>query len=835
MRRSFALVLAILLSLSVSAAFAAAHEYELWRSARGTARALAAAEGGVWAALGSRLYFFPAKGGLPQHFDLWRPWGVARQEGLGLWVLDQGYTADSPDYPIPGLRCYTTDGALFATSPYTWGPREVVAKGDGTAWVLQPYGLVRVNFAGNLAPTGAAAISLSHEASSLGVTEDGLLWVSFSTGKLAAQYNPENAGNPLLWEAYPASVEGEPGETHLAVDPSDGSAWLSERDTGTLVHLFSGTAQGGRIHGFSHPRQLAVDPGDGSLWVADDTGLIHCDVSGTRLWRETGDTPPARPVPTSFVVPGEDGSVWVGRTGEGWPGLLHYDAEGALLWKLGDSLSFPYAVALSGDAVWVADTENSRLVAYGPDGTRLGTSAATSHLEHPDFVLAAPDGSLLANDRGTWDATLQEYVNPALVRFGADGAELWRSPSMPATARAGLRVAAINAADGSLWSAWDGFEAAGQTHAPAVVRYSADGAMEARYAGPFASAQSLAVDPRDGSAWLAAITDADTGTGALIHIAPDGSELGRVERSVLGEGVAFPCFVAVNPTDGAVWALLRTEWGGKVVKLTAAGEVEWEVWQEAEALALDPVTGRAWVAAGEQLVILSTTGTELYRGEGFLFARSVPAVNGADHSGWVPDTGNGQLVHLAVPLSAFEDIPVGFWAQKEIDACAEAGIARGYADNSYGPNDVISRAQMAVFLARGLADGEEHIPTAPATATFTDVAPDFWAYRHIEYIVAQGVAQGFPDGSFAPTKVVDRAQMAVFVARALAHGDAGIPAGSWLPSFPDVPTTFWAYKHIEYIHDREIVLGYPDNHYHPEWNCKRDQMAVFLAKAFALP
>ena len=39
---------------------------------------------------------------------------------------------------------------------------------------------------------------------------------------------------------------------------------------------------------------------------------------------------------------------------------------------------------------------------------------------------------------------------------------------------------------------------------------------------------------------------------------------------------------------------------------------------------------------------------------------------------------------------------------------------------------------------------------------------------------------------------------------------------------------------MEYIREAGIVEGYPEGRYHPENWCTRDQMAVFIARAFEL-
>jgi hypothetical protein len=233
-------------------------------------------------------------------------------------------------------------------------------------------------------------------------------------------------------------------------------------------------------------------------------------------------------------------------------------------------------------------------------------------------------------------------------------------------------------------------------------------------------------------------------------------------------------------------------------------------------------------------VHLSASGAELWRGGGFNQPKSVSA-NPADGSCWVADTNNNQVVHLGLRTS-FVDVSYRHWAIREVEACYAAGIVAGYPDGTYGPTIPVSRDQMAVYMSRALSGGDAYVPTGPATATFNDVPTDHWAFKYVEYVQSRGVVQGYADGTYGPTIPLDRGQMAVFIARALAGGESNVPAGPATPHFPDVATDFWAYKHVEYIADptRAIVYGYDDGNYHPEYVCTRDQMAVFVARAFGL-
>ena len=90
----------------------------------------------------------------------------------------------------------------------------------------------------------------------------------------------------------------------------------------------------------------------------------------------------------------------------------------------------------------------------------------------------------------------------------------------------------------------------------------------------------------------------------------------------------------------------------------------------------------------------------------------------------------------------------------------EAGIATGFPDGTFRPDEVVSRGQMASFLRRGLGLAE------CTPAPFGDVAGSPHE-GSVCAVAARGVAQGFPDGTYRPGDGVVRGQMAVFLARAL--------------------------------------------------------------------
>ncbi len=59
------------------------------------------------------------------------------------------------------------------------------------------------------------------------------------------------------------------------------------------------------------------------------------------------------------------------------------------------------------------------------------------------------------------------------------------------------------------------------------------------------------------------------------------------------------------------------------------------------------------------------------------------------------------------------------------------------------------------------------ISPAPAAATFNDVATNHWAFQHVEALAASGITAGCGGSNFCPDAPLTRAQMAVFLSKAL--------------------------------------------------------------------
>lgn len=177
-----------------------------------------------------------------------------------------------------------------------------------------------------------------------------------------------------------------------------------------------------------------------------------------------------------------------------------------------------------------------------------------------------------------------------------------------------------------------------------------------------------------------------------------------------------------------------------------------------------------------------------------------------------------------IPLTVFDDVPVGFWARSEIEALYYAGIVHGYSENPplYGPDILVSRDQMAVFIQRA-----KSLPLYTGPQIFDDVPPDHWAYDQIGALYQAGIVEGYSPTEYRPEVICARDQMAVFIQRA-----KNLPLYTGPQIFDDVSPDYWAYGEIGALYQAGIVKGYTETEYRPSISVDRAQMAVYIYRAF---
>lgn len=111
---------------------------------------------------------------------------------------------------------------------------------------------------------------------------------------------------------------------------------------------------------------------------------------------------------------------------------------------------------------------------------------------------------------------------------------------------------------------------------------------------------------------------------------------------------------------------------------------------------------------------------------------------------------------------AFSDVS-GHWAKEYIATAQAHKIVSGYSDGRFGPNDLITREQMAVMIVNA-----SKLVKASNTVVFIDQDQiSAWAADAVAIASSQGIMSGYPDQSFKPGNNANRAEAVTVIAKAL--------------------------------------------------------------------
>lgn len=174
----------------------------------------------------------------------------------------------------------------------------------------------------------------------------------------------------------------------------------------------------------------------------------------------------------------------------------------------------------------------------------------------------------------------------------------------------------------------------------------------------------------------------------------------------------------------------------------------------------------------------------------------------------------------------FTDID-GHWAKDDIIAMVDNGWMIGASDNYFLPNVTLTRAQATVVLVRAL--GLVNNVSESNTGIFKDVSREYWASSEIDIAFQNGIIEGKCEGVFAPNEPINRAEMAVMLAR-IFYNEQDLDAISQneLNIFTDVSDNHWAVNEIKLLNKEGIFKGYSDGKFHIKNELSRAEMAALM-------
>ena len=122
-------------------------------------------------------------------------------------------------------------------------------------------------------------------------------------------------------------------------------------------------------------------------------------------------------------------------------------------------------------------------------------------------------------------------------------------------------------------------------------------------------------------------------------------------------------------------------------------------------------------------------------------------------------TGTKSVTFKIVEAKKLPDVKAGSWYEKVVYRAVALGLMGGYDTGKFGPDDNVTRGQIAVMLWNMAGR-----PAAGAGAkNFPDVKSGAFYYAAVRWASSAGVVNGNADGTFRPNDEVTREQLAVML------------------------------------------------------------------------
>lgn len=116
--------------------------------------------------------------------------------------------------------------------------------------------------------------------------------------------------------------------------------------------------------------------------------------------------------------------------------------------------------------------------------------------------------------------------------------------------------------------------------------------------------------------------------------------------------------------------------------------------------------------------------------------------------------------------ASFSDVQPSDWYADAINWAYEQGYVSGTGANTFSPNSVVTRAQIAVILSNYLHSINADLEENENSAAFNDIAAiPSWALEGVKYMQAIGLMAGDSAGNFNPNKELTRAEAATVFMR----------------------------------------------------------------------
>lgn len=199
---------------------------------------------------------------------------------------------------------------------------------------------------------------------------------------------------------------------------------------------------------------------------------------------------------------------------------------------------------------------------------------------------------------------------------------------------------------------------------------------------------------------------------------------------------------------------------------------------------------------------------------------------------WGPDPLGRQIAEYVGAeyreIGRFTDVPLNHWAFSLVNACVEKGIFKGVTEDTFCPEEAMTRCMFVTTLGRmsGI-DPEEY-----ANDQFEDVTAGEYYVGYVAWAAQNGIVRGVTETTFDPYTAVTREQAAAMIYRYLEYREEELPLLETPPAaFADMDSVNdYAVGPIEYMRKTGLMQGDPTGDFRPKASLRRSEAAALLLR-----
>ncbi len=264
------------------------------------------------------------------------------------------------------------------------------------------------------------------------------------------------------------------------------------------------------------------------------------------------------------------------------------------------------------------------------------------------------------------------------------------------------------------------------------------------------------------------------GTTASYRVTVEPSENGTVKSSHNTARAGTAVTLTAAPQDGyRLTGLTVTDENGKTVTLNDKGDGKYTFVMPSRAVTVK--ASFAPITAEDMPFIDVPMGSWYEDGVRYVYQKGLMAGTSATTFGPDVTTTRGMIATILWRLAGspqvdyamdFDDVAAGSWYAEAIRWAASEGIVSGYGDGKFGPDDIITREQMAAMLYRYAQYKGYDVSVGENTnilsySDFGDLSE--YAIPAMQWAVGAGIISGTSASALGPQGNASRAQVAVIL------------------------------------------------------------------------